>query len=87
MKKLERLAKKVQKLQGDLDDAIADVSVEVSNISGIEEIQGNMLSGDGLGIRIDDEESRNTHVAISDLIDALNRTGTLTRDDLEKTTL
>jgi hypothetical protein len=87
MSKLRRLSKKVDKLRIALYSAIDDVATEVSKISGVENIVCNDLANDGLGVRIDEDDNGDTHVGISDLIEVLEKTGTITRKDLESTFL
>ena len=87
MSKLRRLSKKVDKLRISLYSAMDDVSGEVSKISGVENIVCNDLANDGLGVRIEDDDNNDTHIGISDLIEILEKTGTITREDLESTFL
>ena len=87
MSKLRRLSKKVDKLRISLYSAMDDVSVEVSKISGVENIVCTDLANDGLGVRNEDDDNNDTHIGISDLIEILEKTGTITREDLESTFL
>lgn len=85
MKKLEKLKNKYDGCRAALDNAIDNVEMEIAKISGIDNIQCNDLANDGLGVRIDEDDNGNTHVSIRDLVETLEKTGIITREDLEKT--
>ena len=85
MSKLNTLNKELDRARDIYQSAIDAVAMEVSEISGIE-CQANDLAGDGLGIRMEDDETGSeTHVSIESLIEIFYSVGTITREDLSKT--
>lgn len=82
MSKLRTLERKLIKAESLYDTAINNIVIEISKISGIDDLHGDMLSGDGLGIAMGDSDA---HVGIGDLINVFESTGKITIDDLEKT--
>jgi hypothetical protein len=84
MSKLRTLDRRFDKARGQYDTAIQNVVKEISLISGVEDLHCDELAGDGLGISIGDST---VHVGVSELIEIFERTGKITLQDLEQTSL
>jgi len=72
MSKLRTLERRLRKAEGLYNSAISNVVMEISKISGIEDLHGDELAGDGLGIAIGDSD---VHVGLCELIEVFERTG------------